>query len=80
MILAVISPGARDVLAVRVYPGGLRLQRGRMRRTRRLVRRREREYAAGTINAEELARSVRAVCGALTHIGLRGMVASEVAV
>lgn len=67
-------------LGLRVFPGAWRLQRGRFLRTRRLVRRREREFARGEIDGAALAASVRAAQGVADWYGFRGVIHGTVEV
>lgn len=60
-------------LGLRIFPGCWRLQRQRFVRTRRLVRRRERQCARGDIDAATLAASVRAAIGGLRWFGFKGV-------
>lgn len=73
-----VAPSAEGLpfLGLRVFPGGLRLQRGRFLRLRRLVNVRERAWREGRLDAAELAASVQAATGILKFWGLRGLAAS----
>lgn len=65
-------------LGMRVFPGMLRLQHGRLARMRRLLRQREREYLSGAIRGEGLTASVRAMTGIHAFWGLKGLAVSRV--
>lgn len=60
-------------LGMRIFPRAFRLQRGRLARMRRLVRRREHACAAGGISAESLAQSVGASVGIVRFFGISGV-------
>lgn len=64
-------------LGLRVFPGKLRLQHGRLIRLRRLVRHREREYEAGESSAVDFVGSLQAATGILRFWGLKGLVTSD---
>lgn len=74
-----VAPSAEGLpfLGLRVFPGGLRLQRGRILRLRRLVAARERAWLAGRLDAAGLAVSVQAATGILKFWGLRGLAVSD---
>lgn len=74
-LLAPVAEGL-PFLGLRVFPGKLRLQRTRLTRLRRLVRRREREYTDGELDAAGLAGSVRAAIGIPRFWGLKGLASS----
>ena len=76
----VLAPCTEGIpfLGMRVFPGKLRLQRGRWRRARRLVSRREKEFMHGVISGEQLAASLTSVCGGAGFFGLRNVVHTEV--
>ena len=59
-------------LGLSVFPGTLRLQRKRLLRTQRLVRRREEELAAGVLSRRAFAASVGASVGILRAIRHQG--------
>jgi len=61
-------------LGLRVFPRMLRIQHGRYQRACRLVRQRERAFAAGLMDVPALVRSVRAVCAGPRSYGIRPMV------
>jgi len=65
-------------LGMRVFPGMLRLQHGRLARMRRLLLQRERECLSGAIRAEDLTASVRAMTGIHAFWGLKGLAVSSV--
>lgn len=79
---AILAPSSEGlaILGMRVYPGTLRLRRGRLCRSRHLVRRREQQYLSGEITEEDLARSLSAACGILSFFGLKGLISSDVAI
>ena len=52
-------------LGWRLFPGFLWLQHGRFHRCRRLIKKREREFAEGAIDEKSLAASVRAICAGI---------------
>lgn len=60
-------------LGMRIFPGTLRLQRGRRARMRRLIRRREEEFAGGEIDGEKLAQCVGSSVGLLRFFGMKGL-------
>lgn len=64
-------------LGLRIFPGCLRLQRGRRLRLARLVRVREKAYEAGELDAAGLVASFRAANGILEYFGLKGLVSSS---
>ena len=69
----VVAPCSEGIpfLAMRVFPRFVRFQHARYHRARRLVRRREKECAAGTITAGRLIDSAQAVCGCARFFGIR---------
>ena len=75
----VIAPCCEGLtfVGMRIFPGCVRVRRERLRRMRRLVRRREREFAGGVIDGEQLSASARATCGVLGYFGLKGLVQSN---
>lgn len=67
----VLAPVAEGVpfLGYRAYPSFLRRQGKRLRRSRRLLRRREAQFIAGEISAEQLTASVRSLAGPKRFFG-----------
>jgi len=60
-------------LGLRIFPGAWRLQRQRFVRSRRLVRHRERQCAAGELAPDGLAASARAAGGVMNWFGFKGV-------
>lgn len=63
-------------LGFRIYPNILRLQRRKLNRYRRLVRRREQEFITGAISLEDLVASTRSATGILGFFGFPGLVSA----
>jgi len=67
-------------LGMNIFPGYLRLQRRKILRARRLLRRREHEFQAGTIDERQLVSSASAVHGVYGWFGLKRIIVSELEV
>jgi len=67
-------------LGLRIFPGSWRLQRGRLLRTQRRMRAKERAYLEGGLSAEELARSAAAAQGILSWYGMKHVLAQDLEV
>lgn len=64
-------------LGMRIFPGMIRVQHGRLWRSRRRLQKRQVQWAKGLISDESLVASARAVHGVLEWFGFSGLLQSE---
>ena len=68
-----VSPTSSGLnfLGIQVYPNQLRFGKARMKRTRKLIKRRETEFKTGVINEKELIDSVRSSTASAAYLGIQ---------